>query len=66
MNVESMPSLPRRETRERTQEFEPKKIKKWTPDEDAAMLELVKQYGTRHVRSVLYFSLDSHCNLSPQ
>lgn len=48
MNVESMPSLPRRETRERTQEFEPKKIKKWTPDEDAAMLELVKQYGTRH------------------
>lgn len=40
--------LPRRETKERTQEYEPKKIKKWTPDEDAKMLELVKEFGTRH------------------
>ena len=46
--------LPRRETKERTQEYEPKKIKKWTPDEDAKMLDLVKEFGTRHVRLFVY------------
>ena len=50
MNTEvEISIIPRRKTRERTQESEPKKIKKWTPDEDAKMLELVKEFGTRHV-----------------
>ena len=53
MNEEVTPSPPtKRETRERTQEYEPKKITKWTPDEDAKMLELVKEFGTRHVKSL--------------